>query len=151
LTIDESPIPLDQASVAPTSCAVSAMMMRQIMQERRSITRRRSYLGGRMIFKDAHVTVDCLVRDFTDSGVRVECPPDVLLPRELDIAIDSKGVQAQARVIWRQGHQLGLAFETEAGTTGHDAMPIGTEHLIAVLRAANADLRRRVSPVSRDR
>lgn len=121
------------------------------MQERRNIARRRSYLGGKMIFKDAHVTVDCLVRDFTDSGARVECPPDVLLPRELDIAIDSKGLQAQARVIWRQGHHLGLAFETEAATTAGTAMPIGTDHLIAMLQAANADLRRRVSPENRDR
>ncbi len=123
------------------------------MQERRNTTRRRSYLGGRMIFKDVHVTVDCLVRDFTDSGARVECQPDVMLPRELDIAIDSKGLQAQARVIWRQGHQLGLAFETEFGATTTDgtAMPIGTEHLIAMLQAANADLRRRMSPESRDR
>jgi hypothetical protein len=122
------------------------------MQERRRSTRQRSYLGGKMVFNTRNTIVDCLVRNFTDGGAKVECPPFVMLPQDVDLTIESKGVQARARVIWRKDAQVGLAFTT--GPTGVGAadnvVPIGTAHLISKLQAANADLRRRVARLSEE-
>jgi hypothetical protein len=133
---------------------VSGSIERQIMQDRRNATRRRSYLGAKMAFSSQGSVVECLVRDFTDVGVRVECPGAVTLPEEeLDFTIACKGLRVRARIVWRQGKQLGLAFAANpaAAHEGDSAVPIGTAQLVAMLQAANADLRRRVSQLDERR
>ncbi len=123
------------------------------MQERRRSTRHRSYLGGKMVFNSPSSIVDCLIRNLTDEGARVECPPFTLLPRDVDLTIECKGLQTRARVVWRKNAQVGLAFATSPTRVGSadNVVPIGTAHLIAKLQAANADLRRRVARLSEDR
>ena len=76
-----------------------------------------------------------------------------MLPQELDLPVDWKGLQARARIVWRNETELGLAFTTRLARSGGGAnvVPIGTAHLIAKLQAANADLRRRVSQLSEER
>jgi len=120
------------------------------VQERRHTPRRKSYLGGKMVFNKDRSIVDCLVRDFSDEGARIECPEVVALPQDLDLTIECKGLQASAHVIWREGTQLGLAFTAALAPrdAGDNVIPIGTAHLIAKLQAANAELRRRVSHLS---
>ena len=120
------------------------------MQERRRTPRRRSYLGGALAFNKGASVLDCLVRDLTETGARVECPPTAFLPCEIDLTISCKGLQGRAHMVWRRGTQVGLAFTTGLARVGgpDNVVPIGTAHLIAKLQAANADLRRRVTQLS---
>ena len=119
------------------------------MQERRRVVRQRSYLGGQIAFNRRLSVVDCLVRNLTEDGAKVECPPSVALPQDLDFTVECKGLEARARVIWRSDKELGLSFAGGVSQTdGPQVVPIGTAQLIAKLHAANAALRERVGELS---
>ena len=120
------------------------------MEERRRATRRKSYLGGNMAFSKGAAVVDCLVRDLTDEGAKVECSSTLLLPRDVELTIACKGLQGRAHIVWRNVKQAGLTFTTGLAPvcSAENVIPIGTAHLIAKLQAANADLRRRVARLS---
>jgi hypothetical protein len=80
------------------------------MQERRAVTRRRTFLKGVLSFNNGNLSKDCLVRDLTEAGARVELPhPDA--PSEFELLIPAKSLRRLARVIWRGGGRMGLAFD----------------------------------------
>ena len=83
------------------------------MPERRAIVRQRTFLNGRITFNNGNSSEDCLVRDFTDVGAKVELPHPHA-PETFDLAIPSRGFRAGARVAWRNGARLGVAFASPA-------------------------------------
>jgi hypothetical protein len=118
------------------------------MQERRKISRQRAYLGGKIAFNHRHSVVDCLVRDVSDEGAKVECPAAVPMARDVDLIIESKGLEARARMVWRSPTEIGFSFATAPAISGDNVVSIGTARLIAELQAANRELKRRVGELS---
>jgi hypothetical protein len=80
------------------------------MRERRHEFRRRVYYGGRLAFNDRKSTLDCIVRNFSQAGARIEVDEAVILPDQLDLAIERHSVAFLTRIIWRRQHAVGLAF-----------------------------------------
>jgi len=79
------------------------------MQERRAVSRQRTFLKGVMAFNNGNSSEDCLVRDLTEEGARIELPhPNA--PLTFDLLIASKSLRKAARVVWRVGGRLGLRF-----------------------------------------
>ena len=79
------------------------------MQERRAVSRRRTFLKGVLTFNNGNSSEDCLVRDLTEAGALIELPhPEA--PRSFDLLIPSKSLRAPARIAWRVGGRLGLNF-----------------------------------------
>jgi hypothetical protein len=79
------------------------------MQERRTVSRRRTFLKGFLAFNNGNSSKDCLVRDLTESGALIELPhPDA--PASFVLLIPSKSLRASARVAWRVGGRFGLNF-----------------------------------------
>lgn len=78
------------------------------MLERRHHPRRRVYLGGRNAFHRRTSTMDCIVRNFTPDGARVEMNCPAAVPDLVDLTITSKGVALLARVVWRRQNEAGL-------------------------------------------
>jgi hypothetical protein len=116
------------------------------MEERRKTARRRSFLGGRLTFNNGFSIVDGVVRNLTDEGAKLDCPANLVLQDEVEIAIECKGLQGRAKVVWRSAGQLGLAFQGPlSGDERAKVVPIGTAHLIRELQAANANLRQRLA------
>lgn len=119
------------------------------MLERRKVVRQKSYLGGQIAFNKRSSVVDCVVRNLTGDGAKLECPPSVALPQDVDFTIECKGLQARARVMWRSNTELGLSFGNGVSRSeGAEVIPIGTAQLIAKLQAANAALRQRLGELS---
>jgi hypothetical protein len=79
------------------------------MAERRATTRQRTFLNGRLTFHNGNSSEDCLVRDMTEAGARIELPHP-RAPEAFELAIPSRGFRASARVAWRNGTRLGLAL-----------------------------------------
>jgi hypothetical protein len=79
------------------------------MQERRAISRRRTFLKGVLTFNNGNSSEDCLVRDLTEAGALIELPhPEA--PENFDLLIPSKSLRASAHVAWRVGGRFGLDF-----------------------------------------
>jgi hypothetical protein len=80
------------------------------MPERRQDIRGRVYYGGRLAFNDRKSTLDCIVRNFSHAGAKIEVNEAAILPDELDVMIDRRSIAFLARIVWRCEHEAGLVF-----------------------------------------
>jgi hypothetical protein len=80
------------------------------MLDRRKSCRGRVFYGGRIAFNGRQSTMDCLVRNFSDGGARVEFGGTPLITDEVDLTIDRKGLAFRASMIWRRGDHAGFVF-----------------------------------------
>ena len=79
------------------------------MQERRSITRSRVLKGAKIIIGSAS-TIDCVVRNVTNSGARVQIANTIDLPETLELTLDAGFTIRPCRVAWRSVTETGLQF-----------------------------------------
>src|SRR5215510_10837402 len=90
--------------------------------ERRRIARQKSFLRGMIYFNNRRSVSDCLIRDISPYGARLIFSDTVTTPDLLDLYIPQKEQTLRSQVIWRVGHEVGVAFpqaiHPEAATTG---------------------------------
>lgn len=115
------------------------------MQERRSFHRGRTYLSGRIIFNNRFSTMDCLVRNMSQSGAKLIISSTVMVPVEFDLLVHNKGDSRRARLIWRSDTEMGIAL-IPAG--GGSVVSIETARRIRTLEANRDALAKRVAELS---
>jgi hypothetical protein len=87
-------------------------MVEEAMQDRRESVRDKVFLGGVAEINQAGSRMDCVVRNFSDSGACVEFDSAKPIPEQVNLIISRKGRSYLARAIWRQANRVGLAFLT---------------------------------------
>jgi hypothetical protein len=80
------------------------------MSERRRQSRNRVYYGGLIAFNARHSTLECVVRDFSPFGAKIEGESLEILPDEVELAVPRKGLSCVARLAWRDRTAAGLVF-----------------------------------------
>ena len=78
--------------------------------ERRRVTRQKSFLRGMIYFNNRRSVADCLIRDISPYGARLIFSDTVTTPDVLDLYIPQKEQTLRSQVIWRVGHEVGVAF-----------------------------------------
>jgi hypothetical protein len=88
------------------------------MPERRLQQRNRVYYGGMIAFNGRNSTLDCVVRNFSPRGVKIEFENPAMLPDQVDFEVARKGLTCLARLVWRDHTAAGLMFceEHETGS-----------------------------------
>lgn len=81
------------------------------MDERRQVSRARSFMGASIVFNKGDSSMECVVRNLSDHGARVAFSGTVLFPDEFKLAIAQKAASHRARVVWRNPKEAGIAFE----------------------------------------
>lgn len=81
------------------------------MTEKRSAPRLRSFLKGKAIFNNRQSTLDCLVRDISATGARLEVSNAVLLPELFDLYVPQKDTTYRVRITWRAEGEIGVEFD----------------------------------------
>jgi hypothetical protein len=114
------------------------------MKERRANVRQKSFIQGRIQFNHRRSSVDCVIRDFTRDGARLEVPDHAVIPDFFEVHVPSKDQQFQARVVWRKANAIGIAWVTDdllhpAAESARSGDPLADrvaklEHEVAVLR-----------------
>lgn len=115
------------------------------MLDRRSERRGRTYLGSKVAFNNRWCTIDCLVRNMSQGGAKLEFPHPVLVPRELDLIIPLKGNSRRVQVVWKRDKALGVSF---VDTSADMAVPIELARQIRKLKAERDKLAQRVRDLS---
>jgi hypothetical protein len=82
---------------------------------RRASVRARSLLTGKIIVDDGAVSHDCVIRNLSTRGARVRIAGAVNLPASVGLLVVREGLLFDARIAWRRGEEIGLAF-----TAKHD-------------------------------
>lgn len=80
------------------------------MQERRTAQRKRSFLKGTAYFNNRQSSMDCVVRDFSDTGARLEFGGPVTLPDVIELHIPSRDETVRAQIRWRSDLEIGVSF-----------------------------------------
>src|SRR5690349_10829671 len=80
------------------------------MAERRGAQRQKSFLRGCVYFDKRRIALDCLIRDFSEHGARIIFSENVSVPDVVELHIPQKQKTLRARVQWRHGDEIGLAF-----------------------------------------
>lgn len=83
------------------------------MKERRSISRQKSFLQGRIFFNNRRTSLDCLIRDFSEHGARLQFSGPISTPDVFELHIPNKDESYRARVEWRNGDEVGVGFNVE--------------------------------------
>ncbi len=84
-----------------------------VMTERRAFARHKTFIKGRIYFNNRMSSVDCIVRDLADIGARLEVPENVTIPESFELYLPTRDEHFQARVKWRKGNNLGIAWGAE--------------------------------------
>jgi hypothetical protein len=82
------------------------------MIERRQSARARVIYGGVIAYNRGQSTVDCVIRNFSEEGAKVELDNPALFPDFVDLLIARKSRAFSAKIAWRQANEVGLAFRS---------------------------------------
>ena len=87
------------------------------MAEVRRDERVRAFLRARIIFNGGNSSVECIIKNFSASGAKIELSDAVAVPSEFDLDVPQKHRLYRARLMWRDPEALGVQFiETVAAT-----------------------------------
>ena len=122
------------------------------MAERRGARRQKSFLRGCVYFNKRRSALDCLIRDFSEHGARIIFSDNVSVPDLVDLYIPQKEQTLRARVQWRHGDEIGLAFPdavraADGSSDGELALRVAQlESEIVALRKLVKKLRAEIAP-----
>jgi len=82
-------------------------------EEHRKFPRRRTLKGGRIVFNQGRSTINCMIRDLSPAGARLEVTSSVGIDDEFTLAFDD-GSRVQGCVVRRRSvTSLGVEFLPE--------------------------------------
>lgn len=92
------------------------------MDERRASPRQKSLLKGRIYFNNRMSSIDCVIRDISAEGARLQFSSTVATPEVVELYIPNKDQTLRAQVRWRKTDELGVVFAD--GQAKSDASPM---------------------------
>lgn len=115
------------------------------MTDKRREPRKRTFLKGRIVFNGGSSSMDCLVRDLSDSGARIAIDETLLLPEHFLLEIPQKDRTFTAALRWRDEDGLGVVLDgaAEAAAATQDDVA-RLRRRVAELEAENRALRHRL-------
>jgi len=120
-------------------------------------TRQRTFLRGTLYYDNRRASIECIVRDMSESGARVTFDYPVTVPDSVELFIPNKQQTLPARVRRRTPNEIGVSFEVarslEPRRTSDADLPERVETLeaeIAALKRLVAKLKAKVLPFDAD-
>jgi PilZ domain len=93
-----------------------------------------------MRFQGGNVTADCLVRNISTSGARVDVDRTIVIPHEFELDIPQRGDLLRCRLAWRTDDRAGVKFVDSPEQRPIDTLE-GALAKIAQLEKENGTLR----------
>jgi hypothetical protein len=93
-----------------------------------------SFLRGFVYTDKRRGVMSCLVRDLSDEGARIIFSENVAIPDVVNLHIPQKDQTLRARVQWRHGDEIGLAFPAANSAT---ELPDSSELMARVAQLEN--------------
>ena len=96
------------------------------MIERRALVRHKTFFKGRIYFNNRLSSMDCIVRDATASGGRLEVSDSVTLPNAFEIYLPNKDEYFHAKVEWRKRRKSRHKLEVPNNSQNNNSQNNGT-------------------------
>jgi hypothetical protein len=82
-----------------------------VMLKDRHSARLKSLLKATIRFYNRNVTLDCLVRDISPTGAKLELESPSVLPREFELAVPQRSAIYPCELKWRREKAAGVRFK----------------------------------------
>jgi PilZ domain len=90
--------------------AVKSVVTPPRVAESRKTRRRRTLLGGRIVYSDGSFSCDCTIRDQSETGARVKLALHETVPARFFLIVKREGVAYEASIAWSTPPEFGLSF-----------------------------------------
>lgn len=122
-------------------------MTRDHSRERRADPRRRALMTGIIRFKTRTGSLSCVVRNISETGAKLVVSGSMWLPERFELDIPHQDLRIEARPVWREATEMGIAFIETSERTGRSAR---AEEKVVSLAAERDALQRRVRQLSEE-
>jgi hypothetical protein len=78
--------------------------------DQRISKRKRTLLAAKIVFADGASTVDCVIRDRSETGARIRVGSFATLPEDFKLVITGRGEALSAHMVWSHGDEIGVNF-----------------------------------------
>jgi hypothetical protein len=99
-------------------------------------------LGAQLIYANGRMSADATIRNLSDTGAKISLDAAVPLPQEFELSIPQKGQRMRARLVWRNGVEIGVAF---LGAHDEAPPPPAAMSEVDALRNENMMLKREIA------
>ncbi len=82
----------------------------KIDSDARQSPRRRVLKTGIAAFSGRSCSIECSVRDLSDTGVRLRTTGSANIPDTFELIIETDGFEADCQVVWRKDNDIGVEF-----------------------------------------
>lgn len=79
-------------------------------ENQRTATRRRALIAATLRYGGGAVTVDCVVRNISETGAKIAVSEGVMIPQHFEIVIPQLNAVHRAELRWRHAGEAGIAF-----------------------------------------
>jgi hypothetical protein len=117
-----------------------------VIEKRGSPRQNRCFFRAFVYFGGGGTAVECVVRDISDTGARLQFAKPQKLSDFVDLHIPIKGQSYHAKVRWEDGSEIGIAFHATSNT---DAANMGVDERMNRLEAEISALRHIVKLLQR--
>jgi hypothetical protein len=107
--------------------------------------RQRTFLKGMLYFDNRRASIECVVRDMSDSGARLTFDYPANVPDNVELFIPNKQQTLRARVQRRGPNEVGIAFEIDRSVEPRRASDAELQQRVETLEAEIAALKRLVA------
>jgi PilZ domain len=83
-------------------------------EEKRVEHRRKTLKGGTVYFNKGYSSLECVVRDVTSTGVRIQMGETFGMPSRVLLSISGEEGRLEASVRWRNSRNIGLSLSPAA-------------------------------------
>ena len=115
--------------------------------DHRSATRARAFLKAQIRFNNGMSTMDCVIRDLSDGGARLQISDSVAIPNSFELHIPKRDETRRAVLHWRTAEEMGIGFQDSAVSRPEDSE---LAQRVAQLESETAALRRLIEEMRRN-
>ena len=90
------------------------------LAERRPTLRRRTFLGGRIVYAEGRFSLPCTIRNISATGARIAFTPSTTLPASFYLINAKERVIYRVKIAWANDAEAGLKIENQCSV---DAIP----------------------------
>jgi hypothetical protein len=77
---------------------------------KRAAPRRRTLKGGKIRFRSLGASIDCVIRNLSDTGACLQVESQIGIPDSFELFITDDKSARTCRIVWRSGNRIGVAF-----------------------------------------
>jgi hypothetical protein len=119
-----------------------------VTEEPKVAIRQRTFLKGTVYYDNRRASIECVVRDLSDSGARLTFDHPATIPDNIELFIQQKQQTLRAQVRRREPNEIGIAFEIERSLEPRRASDAELQQRIETLEAEIKALKRLVAKLT---